>query len=129
MSEIEWKDSYSLGNEEIDFEHKVFVKIIQKIDDAILNDCSMQVFNRLLLELKKYAAFHFQSEENFMMEIHYPEIIEHKAAHEKLLSQLQLIILRIEIGELKPRTLPGFLLDWFKDHTITIDKRLVEYMK
>lgn len=128
MSSIEWKDIYCLGNDEIDFEHKIFVKIIQKIDKAVTERCSMQTLSRLLLELKKYADFHFQSEENFMMEIDYPDIVAHKSEHEKLLSQLQLTILRVEIGDLKPDVIADFLIEWFKNHTIIVDKKLVEFI-
>lgn len=128
MAIVCWKDEYSLGVEEIDFEHRIFVKTIQKIEQAILENKGNQFINRLIMELLKYASFHFQSEENIMVDISYPAFLEHKTQHEHLLSQLQLVIVKIEIGEQKIQELPNFLLDWFKSHTLTEDLKLTKYL-
>jgi hypothetical protein len=32
---VEWKSEYEVGNFEIDFEHQIFVRIIQKIQQTI----------------------------------------------------------------------------------------------
>lgn len=128
MSKIEWKEEYELGVEEIDFEHRIFVKIIHKIDDAVVSGKDSFFINRLLLELKKYAQFHFQSEENIMIEKKFPLILKHKAQHEHLLSQLQLVLLKVEIGEDKIEELPHFLLNWFKNHTLEEDKKLADFL-
>lgn len=128
MSTIHWRDEYNLGIEEIDFEHKIFVKIIQKIERAIIEKKDESYINRLVQELKKYASFHFQSEENMMVEIKYPHLISHKLQHEHLLSQLQLVIVKVEIGEQDIRELPEFLLNWFKKHTLEEDKKLSKYL-
>lgn len=125
--DIEWKDKYNLGIEEIDFEHRIFVSIIKKIDNVVNSDTDKSLL-RLILELKKYAAFHFQSEENIMVDVNYPEIIEHKNQHERLLSKLQLIILQIEMEHIELNKLPTFLMEWFVDHTIVEDKKFATYL-
>lgn len=125
--DIEWKDNYNLGIEEIDFEHRIFVSIIKKIDNAVNSDKDKSLL-RLILELKKYASFHFQSEENTMMDVNFPEIIEHKRQHERLLSKLQLIILQIEMNQIELNKLPQFLMKWFIDHTLEEDKKLANYL-
>lgn len=83
---------------------------------------------RLILELKKYAEFHFQSEENVMVDRMFPDLISHKQQHEKLLSSLQLVLFKIEVGEMDLKELPRFLFSWLKNHTLKEDKKLVTYL-
>ncbi len=128
MSEIEWKNEYSIGVEEIDFEHRIFVKIIRKIENAIQKESSERKVERLIQELIKYASFHFQSEENIMMDIKYANIVDHKKQHEQLLTRLQLVLLEIEIGQHNIATLPVFLIDWFRNHTLEEDKKLSSFI-
>lgn len=125
--DIEWKEEYNLGIEEIDFEHRIFVSIIKKIDDVVNSDTEKSLL-RLIMELKKYAAFHFQSEENTMIDVNFPDIINHKNQHERLLSKLQLIILQIEMDQIELNKLPTFLMEWFVSHTLEEDKKLATFL-
>ena len=54
-SDLIWKEEYNVGDYEIDEEHKIFIKTIQKIDEAFLNQESNEYIERLLEELHKYA--------------------------------------------------------------------------
>ncbi len=128
MSNIEWKEEYNLGIEEIDFEHRIFVKIIKKIEQHIIEGYDENYIQRLMFELIKYTSFHFQSEENIMVDIKYPEIINHKKQHEHLVSKLQLILLEIEIGQHQLEDLPVFLIEWFHGHTLGEDMKLAEFI-
>ena len=85
MDIVCWQKSYSVGNEQIDNEHKVFVEIIGRIHDAVLKEKSIDDIKRLMRELETYAVFHFVSEENIMIDSEFPELEEHKKEHEKLL--------------------------------------------
>lgn len=125
---IEWKEEYNLGIEEIDYQHRIFLSLIKKIEDFINNPESGRSILRLILELKKYAEFHFQSEENTMVDRMFPGIISHKQQHEKLLSSLQLVLFKIEIGEMDLKQLPKFLNSWLVNHTLKEDKKLVTYL-
>lgn len=126
--DLDWKSEYNLGVEEIDFEHRIFVSIIKKIDRAIKNSNEERSLLRLILELKKYAAFHFQSEENTMLDVKFPDVLEHKNQHERLLSKLQLIILQIEMEQIELQKLPDFLMEWFVSHTLEEDRKLTNYL-
>jgi hemerythrin len=127
--EIEWKKEYEVGNLEIDAEHKVFVKIIQKIQHAIEGQAEKKYLERLVLELLKYAEFHFCSEENVMLEIGYPEILDHKEKHEKLLAELRNLIFAFGFDKHETHELVDFLIGWFMNHTIEEDKKLSNYVE
>ena len=129
MTDITWKTAYEVGNLEIDAEHQVFVKIIQKIQQATANKRDMHYIDRLLLELLKYAEFHFCSEENIMFDVGYPELHQHERQHKQLLVELRGIL--PEAGNEK-REMQGFiefLMRWFTSHTITEDQKLADYVK
>lgn len=134
MTNIEWKEIYEVGNLEIDSEHKVFVRIIQKIQNFAEKvekdgDHNKKHLERLVVELLKYAEFHFCSEENVMLEIEYPGIFDHKHEHEKLLAELRNLIFAFEMNKQDIDELITFLTDWFIKHTVKEDKNLAQSIK
>ena len=129
MDIVCWQKSYSVGNEQIDNEHKVFVEIIGRIHDAVLKEKSINDIKRLIRELETYAVFHFVSEENIMIDSEFPELEEHKKEHEKLLETLDNKIKKIISHEIDPDTLVYFLVNWFVEHTTNRDLKLVKYLK
>ena len=128
MSRIEWKEEYNLGCEEIDCGHRVFVRIIQKIDEAVEGKMGHAFVARLLNELEKYAVFHFVSEENVMIRKGYPEILKHKIEHEHLLAKMHEVILKIELEREPLEELAEFLMNWFVQHTLSEDRKLTLYL-
>ena len=128
MDNIEWKVEYEVGNFEIDAEHKIFVKIISKIQRALLEEKDMAYIDRLFLELFRYAEFHFCSEENIMIDAGYPKLELHKQEHKKLLFRLRD---RLPSAGGKKRDVSGilkFLLEWFVCHTTTTDLEVAHYL-
>ena len=127
--DIEWKAQYEVGNFEIDAEHKIFVKIIAKIQDALFEAKDMAYIDRLLLELFKYAEFHFCSEENIMIDAGYPDLAQHQEEHKQLLFNLRD---RLPTAGGKRHDMNGiivFLMQWFSCHTTTTDLKVAQYIK
>lgn len=129
MDVVTWKKSYTVGNEQIDDEHKVFIKIIGRINEAVVKQKSLEDIKRIMRELRTYAAFHFVSEENIMIDSAFPELGEHKKEHEKLLITLDRKIEEITSLKEHPRTIIFFLIDWFVDHTTTRDIKLAKHLR
>jgi hemerythrin len=130
MSTIKWDKKYEIGNVEIDSEHKIFVRIIQKIVRAAEMKKDHTYVERLIYELLKYADFHFYSEETVMMEMNYPDITNHQKEHEKLILKLREMVSVVEFKDYsRPMNdLIKLLTDWFATHTITVDKKLADYI-
>ncbi len=120
MDIVSWKESYSVGNEEIDCEHKVFVTIIQRIHESVRDGDHRRVA-RLFAELVKYADFHFLSEENIMHDVGYPEADAHRAEHCKLLATLRSKLDGIRAGKEVVAEIVPFVLEWFVSHTTKRD--------
>ena len=129
MDIVCWQKSYSVGSEQIDNEHKVFVEIIGRIHDAVLKEKSIDDIKRLTRELETYAVFHFVSEENIMIDSEFPELEEHKKEHGKLLETLDNKIKKIISREVNPDILVYFSVNWFVEHTTNRDLKLATHLR
>lgn len=74
------------GLEKIDEEHRQLFGTINKIskilsDENKASEDILQSAKKLMITLKKYAATHFEHEENYMKEIHDPEFLRQKKEH------------------------------------------------
>lgn len=128
MDHIEWDDKYCIGHKRIDLEHQVFVDLLATASE--LNDeQSKETVIRFLTEIKKYADFHFYSEENMMLEIQYPEYEKHKNEHQILLSGLEKNFKEYKNGETSLAQLVNYLFGWFVIHTSTADRKIAEFYK
>lgn len=130
MTHIKWDKKFEVGNMEIDSEHRVFVRILQKIIYSV-DKKNHKHTERLVNEIYKYADFHFHSEETIMIEMGYPDLTAHKKEHETLLIKLRDLISIIGYEDhIRPMAdFISFLTNWFTDHTLTTDKKLADYLK
>ncbi len=126
---ISWKKEYEVGVYEIDAEHKIFLKTVQKIHDAYLNNLNPEFIESLIMELYKYADFHFICEENIMKRNRYPDYENHKKEHESLLFKLSEVIGSYNIKYINHKDFMEFLLKWFKEHTSKSDTKLGIYLR
>lgn len=126
---IEWKKQYEIGNLEIDAEHKVFVRIIQKVQHGLERKMNEKYLERLVCELYKYADFHFYSEENVMLAVDYPEIAQHQKEHKQLLMNLSTLIPVFDDENRDLHELIEFLMGWFVNHTIVEDQKVAHYIQ
>lgn len=123
-----WKKQYEIGVPEIDGEHQIFLKTIEKLYDAYQQELPKEILSGLFLELYKYADFHFISEENIMLINGYPEYEAHKKEHHNLLQKLAGIINTFDTKYINKDKLFEFLLEWFTIHTTNSDRKLGAYL-
>ncbi len=122
---IEWSKNFETGIQRIDFEHEVFLELINSLKYAIENNRDDSELFRIIIEIEKYAEFHFISEENFMLRINYPQYKSHQIAHFDLLEQFNL-------SKHKSGAFPEFLeflYIWFVNHTVLEDKKIKEFVQ
>jgi hemerythrin len=115
---IQWHKDLDVGHDRIDFEHKIFLALIKNISIAAAENKSREHLTRLLMELERYAQFHFFSEENIALENGEPEreISAHSRIHHYLLAELHKKIERHHSGEEGSDEIAQFLVDWFGLH-------------
>jgi hemerythrin len=121
----EWSKQYETGIKRIDFEHVVFLELINSLRYGIESKMDSSELEGIITEIEKYAEFHFISEENFMLRIQYPDFKVHQNEHFELLEQFNLTKhCLVDFPEFLV-----FLSKWFVNHTIMEDKKISNYVR
>jgi len=128
MTFIEWTENLSVGIEEFDSHHKCLLKLINKLNDSIINRTDNAVIGGILTELTNYTLYHFFAEENAMKKYEYPDYEIHRNAH-LVLTEKTLDFLQDEHHEKRGRELLAFLKDWLAHHILEVDKTYTSFFK
>jgi len=122
---IEWKDSYKIGDAEIDAQHQAWFGKINEFlsanDKEALTLCEMK--------LHQYTRVHFKHEETLMRSINYPGLREHVGKHNDLLLRLNVISDQIANDTLDLVKWRNFLSAWLLNHIAVTDKALVSHVE
>ncbi len=120
---IEWRDSYSVGIEYLDSQHRKLLELINKIGDAAGTGLSKASCFAVLNAMIRYAQEHFTTEERYLEKNSYPKYLEQKGAHEKFVQET--FTMAQELDEEGLLTLGGitiYLEDWYQDHILGFDQ-------
>jgi hemerythrin len=129
MTEIVWRDAYTVGVEEIDRQHQDFVKLIRRLQILQEKGNPKHLVIRFIRELGAYAEYHFVSEENIMYLIRYPDLQHQESEHSKLLGSFQEKVRSYEEGRVSLEGLIQFLVDWFVSHSTEEDKKIGRHVQ
>jgi len=123
--ELEWESDFETGNEYVDLQHRYFLDLINRIRKNFKETNDDDYKGKLIIELKKYAEFHFTSEENIAAPHHLPEdISDHHQRHLELLEEFDHHAKDLDKGLKTIDEFIGFLSDWFIGHTVYEDQKL-----
>src|SRR5271167_4548385 len=79
-----WKDSWIVGVQEIDAQHKNLVSLLNKLHQAMTQGEGKDALGSILDSLVSYTKAHFAAEERLMQQSGYPDFIAHKREHTSL---------------------------------------------
>ncbi len=123
MPFITWDDCYSVHVSEMDDEHKKIIKIINQLDTAIRDENESDVIGDIINQLVEYTSTHFAHEENFMTDIGYPNVDDHKELHSGLSEVTKMYQNEYNSGQaVSAEKLMLFLWNWLLDHIMSDDK-------
>ena len=123
--EFKWESDFETGNEYVDGQHRYFVNLINRIRKSFRESNDIVYKEKLIIELKKYADFHFTSEENIAISLNLPEVMsEHHQRHLELLEEFNHHAEDLNKGLKTVDEFLGFLTDWLIGHTIYEDQKL-----
>lgn len=115
MATIVWRETYSVGIQKIDDQHKVLISIINELYEAHKQGTSQTVIVEVLEKLINYTNYHFSMEEDLFTQYDYPQQKDHVDEHKYFVGQ---------VADLKQESRKGNLLlslktiDFLKDWTI-----------
>ena len=126
-----WKDIYSVGNVNIDTEHKMLFDIAQEAFLDVESSLKTKKLKEILTKLYDYMKTHFKHEEEYMQEVGYPHYKEHKMLHEDIIKTINAFV----------KTLPTLNEDIFEKelakiidialvhHIIQEDRKIISWIK
>lgn len=126
---IKWNDSYSVGIDKIDEQHKKILELLKQVLDDIQNN-KFENLKNIIKELVEYSNYHFKTEEDLFDKYDYENKEAHIEKHQEFRAHVMNIAQSYENNELSTSyELHTFLEDWFVDHINGTDKKYVELLK
>jgi hemerythrin len=131
MGHIIWTDAFSVGVEELNYQHMQLVGMINRLLDlASLKNSDQattkKAFHNVLNDMVQYAAIHFETEERYMATIGYSDFQRHAEEHTGFSNKTAELILKASNGELDISGTSQYLQKWLSGHILVSD---MEYRK
>jgi hemerythrin len=127
---FKWKESFNVGIEEIDRQHRSFLEL--------LNDCYVKASGlgrsgidpEMIASLRDYATRHFRFEEELMRFESYPDMLLQEQQHRMFESMiLEFEAKRAAGKDESVESVFTFLRDWFLNHILEEDKKIASFIK
>jgi len=125
-----WDDSFSVGFEPIDEQHKELVRMTSGLFTACEQGviAADMAFLQTMKKAVDYAETHFADEEEYMSEAGFPHLSGHKKQHEAFVAEVQKSIDEFEAGNIEPIYMARFLKKWLLNHIAVSDKLYSPYL-
>lgn len=123
-----WKESYRIGVDVIDRQHKALFQMVDELLTDIENGAERERFQDSVKFLKNYVIEHFHDEEAYQESIHYSGLNEHRLLHLEFAEAVRnyeekLMIYNYAVPVLKD--LAGMLTAWLIYHVADADQKIV----
>ena len=129
MKDLDWSDILSVGNDEIDDDHRKLVNLFNMLNHAVTEGVDPDYLEAILEELINLTVWHFSHEERLMVKYGYEGLADHRIEHQELIKsarELQQKILKA--GKHVADEDIEFLERWLTEHILTTDMRLGTYL-
>lgn len=123
-----WKESYRIGVEAIDNQHKALFQMVDGLLKDMQDGSDKEKLKKAVDFLKKYVVIHFRDEEAYQESIHYSGMTKHKILHRDFTNAVLDFERRlIETGYSLPvlKELAGTLTAWLIYHVADADQQIV----
>ena len=121
---IKWTADLSVKNDELDQEHQRWIELLNGFYEGLKEGRSKEALSELIMGMIDYTNYHFNSEENYMESIGYPDLDKHKILHNEYIGKLNeyydkivsvTMILSIEVT--------NYLKNWLVNHIKGTDQK------
>jgi len=124
-----WSDTYSVKIAIVDSQHKVLVELINALHQAMMSRRGKESLGGVLASRIKYTKSHFATEEGLLRANEYPDLVNHKAEHERFTQTIVDFQGRFQRNEVAMTIdVMEFLKDWLVKHIMGVDKRYVPHL-
>jgi len=121
---IEWSADLSVGNAELDAEHRQWIVLLNDFYMGLKNNSPSGMVHEHIHRLIDYTKFHFANEEKYMKVLRYPDFDGHKEKHELYLDKLTEYDEKLKAGKLVlTLDVTNYLKSWLVNHIKGADKQ------
>lgn len=130
-SSTDWKEQYLLGDGLLDAEHKELFCILQDAFHEVPAGKREEKIKGVLKQLYDFMKIHFKNEEDYMLEIKYPEYEKHKKIHQEIIENCNELVKEVNSIEtsLFEKELAKLIEESLIKHIIFEDKKIVDWYK
>lgn len=122
--DIQWIPEYSVGNKEMDEQHKMLFLMINEF----FHQDDEEAIVKLFQGLTNYIDLHFKAEENLLRQINYPKTAEHISKHNELRDKFHLLKQKLDHYNLDlHHKISTFLYNWLTSHILKADMDYKSY--
>jgi hemerythrin len=123
---FKWDDSFLIGIEEVDHEHKLLIHDINRLHKELVMHDKKPEIEECLGDIYARMQAHFALEEHIMKEYGYEHFDEHKHEHEELLGSYTECMVQFlnDTGVSSSNHIEDCLRDWVIKHIVDSDKRM-----
>lgn len=129
MTEFTWKDEYSLGNAQIDAEHQRLLELANAVATLANSGEQMTRIKENIVALYDYVKTHFQHEEEYMLQLGYPQYEEHKKLHEGIIAEMNTIMKHSGNLDALVYKFKRLMHVWVLEHILIEDSRIAQAKK
>jgi hemerythrin len=113
-----------IGVRAMDDQHGVLMDTLNELRLALVQGSGRERVSEGLNRLIELTRMHFSSEERLLEVSGYPDVVEHRRAHQRLLVQIEEAAHHTQLhDELHARSLLLFLREWYTGHVETLDNQ------
>ena len=126
MSLFTWSDKYSIGNDEIDNQHKMLFDILNRLFDICVGRNKTDTVEEVMNELVSYTNYHFKFEEQYMRDVGYKDLNKHIEQHNYFTIEIKIANRRqLQDKCCTDNKLIEFLSNWLIQHVTEEDIKYV----
>ncbi|KNF09380.1 putative bacteriohemerythrin [Gottschalkia purinilytica] len=123
---FKWKEDFETGISEIDTQHKRLFELGSELYNLVKVKTQQDKYDDIVTiieELKDYAIYHFKYEENYMKEINFKDLKEHRIKHNVFIEK----ILEYETDDIDYNQtkvlldMINFIASWISNHILKDD--------
>jgi len=127
MQEIKWLEEYSVGNPELDAQHRKMIELLAGLV-KFTNSGGVVDPSSAIAEVNRYAEEHLQHEEMMLSVRGYPEYAQHKAEHDDYRGKAAALQARMHKRGFG-KEITSFLVEWWRTHITTSDQQYARYFR
>jgi len=129
VSRLKWSPELSLGQKDVDEQHKELIRIANGLINAVSIGRGKRTIQNVVQKLREYTVFHFSNEEAMMEQMRFPERGQHAAEHLRLKLSVKNYQRQLYKNEnVNAEEVLDFMKDWLLGHILTFDRDFATYI-